>query len=113
MRSYLSVLLVLICVCPLIERQVEAQGHDRELEVQQAASAFIEAFSNLDWEPFRDSFAADATVFFPFPDVPRRANGKEEIEALFKSFFDDVRSATTEPPGLNIGSEGYKDSIAW
>ena len=72
------------------------------LDVQKAAETFVEAFNNLDWERFRHSFSADATVFFPFQGVPRRVNGKDEIETVFKSFFDDVRKQKPTPPHLNI-----------
>lgn len=81
------------------------------LDVQKAAETFIEAFNNLDWERFRHSFSADATVFFPFQDVPRRVNGKDEIEALFKSFFDDVRKQKPTPPYLNIEPKEMKTQM--
>jgi len=49
-------------------------------DIEQAATQFVMAFNNLDWEQFRTSFAEDATVFFPFPDTPRRADGMSQIE---------------------------------
>lgn len=70
--------------------------------VQKAADDFIEAFNNLDWERFRNSFANDATVFFPFYQIPRRANGRAEIEPLFKTFFDELRKRKPNPPYQNI-----------
>jgi hypothetical protein len=36
------------------------------LDVQEAVETFIEAFNNLDWERFRHSFSAGATVFSHF-----------------------------------------------
>ena len=78
------------------------------LDVQEAAETFIEAFNNLDWERFRHSFSAGATVFFPFQGVPRRVNGKDEIETVFKSFFDDVRKQKSAPPYLNIDPKEMK-----
>lgn len=71
-------------------------------DVQKAVVAFIEAFNNLDWEKFRLSFTDDATVFFPFPQVPRRAAGRAEVEAVFKRFFDAGRKQKPAPPYLNI-----------
>ena len=41
----------------------------------QAATAFLEAFDNLDWEPFSRAIAPDATVFMPFANVIRRLDG--------------------------------------
>jgi ketosteroid isomerase-like protein len=71
-------------------------------EVQAAAAAFVEAFNNLDWEKFRLGFTDDATVFFPFPQFPRRASGRAEVEAVFKRFFDEGRKSKAAPPYLNI-----------
>jgi ketosteroid isomerase-like protein len=53
-----------------------------------AASAFIAAFDSLQWGPFTSYFADDITMFFPFGDTPRRADGRAAVEARFKPFFD-------------------------
>jgi CubicO group peptidase (beta-lactamase class C family)/ketosteroid isomerase-like protein len=72
-------------------------------EVQSAAEAFIKAFNNHDWEPFRNSFADDATMFFPSATMAAaRANGRTEIEAIFKTLFDAARKRKDSPPYLNI-----------
>lgn len=71
--------------------------------VQQAVEAFLTAFRTLDGEGFLAAFAEDATVFFPFPDRPRRADGKAAIAAIFQSFFDRVRQQRpTGPPYLTL-----------
>lgn len=77
-------------------------------DVQKAVEAFIEAFNNLDWERFRVGFTDDATVFFPFPQVPRRATGRAEVEAVFKRFFDAGRKQKPNPPYLNIQPKDVK-----
>jgi ketosteroid isomerase-like protein len=72
-------------------------------EVKSAAEAFIKAFNNLDWEQFRNCFADDATVFFPSATMAAaRANGRTEIEAIFKTLFDAARKRKDSPPYLNI-----------
>jgi len=72
-------------------------------EVQSAAEAFIKAFNNLAWEPFRNCFADDATVFFPSATMAAaRANGRTEIEAIFKNLFDAARKRKDSPPYLSI-----------
>lgn len=73
------------------------------MTVQQALTAFLIAFRNLDWEPFLAAFAEDATVFFPFPDHPRRADGKTAIAAIFQPFFAQVRQQRPNgPPYLTL-----------
>jgi ketosteroid isomerase-like protein len=78
--------------------------------VQKAAESFINAFNNLEWENFRNSFTADATVFFP-SDIARRANGKDEVEAGFKAVFDEGRKNRNSPPYLNIKPMNVKIQI--
>ena len=70
--------------------------------VQKAADDWVTAFNNLEWETFRTSFTDDATVFFPFIQVPRRATGRTEVETLFKQFFDAVKKRKSAPPYQNI-----------
>ena len=70
--------------------------------VRKAAEAFLEAFNNLEWEKFSRSFSDDATVFFPFSQVPRRASGRAEVERVFKLFFDELRKRKPGPPYQNI-----------
>ena len=60
-----------------------------------AADSFIAAFDSLQWEPFRAYLADDVTMFFPFAQVPTRADGREAVEAVFSRFFEAQRSART------------------
>ena len=72
------------------------------LAVKKASEGFMVAFNNLEWETFRNSFADDATVFFPFWQVPPLANGRTEVEAVFKSFFDAQKKRKPNPPYQNL-----------
>lgn len=81
----------------------QAEKSDAELQrVQQAAEKFVDAFVNLDWERFRACWAADATIFHPFAELPRRLSGREEIVASFKNRFEDLKKQKPRPPYLNI-----------
>lgn len=115
MRNIIVVLLALASVThsAYAQRQTLAQTKTSGVDsgspdVQKAVDAFIEAFNNLDWEKFRLGFTDDATVFFPFPQVPRRANGRAEVEAVFKRFFDEGRKRKSSPPYLNIQPKDVK-----
>src|SRR5580765_1408432 len=57
-----------------------------------ALQTFLTAFAALDWEPFRHCFADDAVVFFPLVDHPERADGREQIERLFRVVFERART---------------------
>src|SRR5262245_22595923 len=49
-----------------------AAQQNQEAQVRAALTRFIEAFNNLDWEAFRGSLAADATLFNP--EIPEVSN---------------------------------------
>ena len=119
MRFILAIFLVLASVSHVAlsaqgqsaaQNKTEAAEADA-LAVQRAAEAFIVAFNNLDWERFRRSFSDDATVFFPFSQVPRRANGRADVEAVFKFFFDEVRKRKPNPPYQNIEPKDMKIQV--
>jgi len=79
-----------------------SKADSNSMAVQNAADVWVAAFNNLEWETFRNSFSDDATVFFPFVQVPRRATGRAEVESLFKQFFDAARKRKSSPPYQNI-----------
>lgn len=81
-------------------------------DVEQAVSRFLTAFDNLDWPVFRSCFSKSPTVFFPFPQMPRRVEG-EEFDKVFQDLFDSSRKQAaaqgkTTPPFLNIKPEDMR-----
>jgi SnoaL-like domain len=70
--------------------------------LQAAAERFVRALDDLDWEPFRASWASEPTVFFPFGDTPDRVTGLVPIEARWRRFFDEARARTPGPPYLHL-----------
>jgi ketosteroid isomerase-like protein len=72
-----------------------AKGGDA---IADAVQVFLAAFAALDWEPFRRCFANDATVFFPSVDHPERAEGREQIEHLFRGVFERARAGSVSGP---------------
>jgi hypothetical protein len=78
---------------------------------REAFEQFIKAFSGVDWEPFRASFAEDVTFFFPYLHgkwVPYRADGLEAVEAVFEPFFKDLRRRDGDSAHIHIVPEGVK-----
>lgn len=76
-------------------------------DVLAAAESFLGAFNRLEWEPFHAAFSPDATVFQPFGE-PFRNEGRGEVAAFFRSFFDRVRAARDGPPYLDIVPEDLR-----
>ena len=84
-------LLLLFALSP-----AKAQSGD-SLELANAASRFLKSFNEFDWPGFRNSFAKDATIFYPGWDERTRRQGKKEIEetwiALFPEFLDSANKS--------------------
>lgn len=53
---------------------------------------FLEAFRRLELESFMTYFCDDASVFFPFLRLPKKVNGRDDIELHFKEEFDSHRN---------------------
>jgi ketosteroid isomerase-like protein len=58
-----------------------------------AAAGFITAFDSLQWERFRSYLAEDMTMFFPFPQIPGRVDGRDSVEAIFGMFMRGQRES--------------------
>jgi len=69
-----------------------------EADVRAALALFLAAFENLEWERFRQCFDDTATVFFPAPTPPERADGRAAFEARFTEVFAQIRRAAAGGP---------------
>ena len=75
-----------------------AAAADPAAEVHAAVDRFLAAFENLDFPAFRACFEDDASVFFPAPEPPARADGRAAIEARFHEVFDSIRAGAKGGP---------------
>jgi hypothetical protein len=98
----LVALLALLAGCATANLPGSAQSGARlrseaadSTSAHRAAVGFIAAFDSLQWEPFRAYLAEDITMFFPFPQLPGRADGREAVERVFSRFMEAQREART------------------
>jgi hypothetical protein len=70
--------------------------------IRSAAERFLRALDDLDWEPFRTSWASTPTAFFPFGDTPERFTGQVAVEGRWRRFFEETRAHRPGPPFLNL-----------
>ena len=70
--------------------------------IRSAAERFLRALGDLDWEPFRTSWASTPTAFFPFGDTPERFTGQVAVEGRWRRFFEETRAHRPGPPFLNL-----------
>lgn len=64
-----------------------------------AAVGFIAAFDSLQWEPFRAYLADDITMFFPFPQLPGRVDGRDSVANIFGQFMRGQRARRAQAGG--------------
>lgn len=82
------------------------------IQVANTMTEFINVFSNLEWDKFTEFFSDSATAFFPpSAQYPYRANGKMEIERIFKKFFEATKNPNSSPPYLTIKPKDLKIQI--
>lgn len=78
------------------------------LEVMNAATKFISAFNYFRWQIFRESFADDASIFFPIWDYSSRVKGRKDFEKtwleLLPEFNDNPNkdSLTISPQNMMV-----------
>lgn len=104
-----------------IAQTQNGQGAD-SAGAHSAAVGFIAAFDSLQWEPFRAYLAEDITMFFPFPQLPRRVDGREAVETIFSQFMRGQREARARagrpmvqgltPRDLRIQMAGAQGAVA-
>jgi hypothetical protein len=70
--------------------------------IREAAERLLRALNDLDWEPFRASWASEPTVFFPFGDTPDGVTGQAAVEARWRRFFEETRARQPGPTYLNL-----------
>lgn len=78
--AFLSILLLVLVIDSNAQRKDTAA-------VKEAVDRFVKAFNALDWKPFRDSFADDASIFFPDWEWAQRRTGKEAVEKTWVEYF--------------------------
>lgn len=63
---------------------------------------FVRALTYGELDALENSFAADATLFMPFDELPRRIEGATAIRAAFAPYFSDLRASDQKPPYFKL-----------
>lgn len=101
---FVSLMICLLSLAASVQAKVPASGRD---EVADALTSFLRAFDNLEWDAFRNTFADDATVFYP-REFPARAEGRAQIEKNFQHVFEQIRMRASKPPYMEIQPRDLK-----
>jgi hypothetical protein len=105
--SYVAVVTLLAVSAASVVAQTsvtasQSKAAEDVVGIREAADRLLRTLDNLDWEPFRASWASDPTVFFPFGDTPDRVSGQLAVEARWRRFFEEARARRPGPPYLNL-----------
>lgn len=78
-----------------------------EAGVRAAMANFMDALNKLDGPRISACFAEDATAFVPVAQ-PQRANGRAEIDAIFRTYIDLQKGQTTNlvPEDMTVQTSG-------
>ena len=78
-----------------------------EADVRAAMASFMSALNALDADRIIGAFAEDATAFFPLSQ-PQRANGREEIAAVFRRYIEGSNGQPTNlvPQDMTVQTSG-------
>ncbi len=102
MRQIIAFFLISMLLCNhATTAQSRKSIKQDSLQVSQKLLSFVNDFNNLNWEPFRENFDENITVFLD-GDTTTLVQGRKGVEKLFKSLFDAVRSQKKGPPYLDI-----------
>lgn len=82
----------------------KAPANPKMASVEEALSAFLTAFDNLDWQAFRTCFSAAATVFHPAAPNIRRTDSPDQFERAWLGVFERIKNASgrTSPPYMAL-----------
>jgi ketosteroid isomerase-like protein len=84
--------------------QEKALTTEKTTSIEQALSAFLTAFDNLDWHAFRACFSGTATVFHPSAPNTRRIDTSDQFEKAWLGVFERIKknSGRTSPPYMRL-----------
>jgi ketosteroid isomerase-like protein len=95
------VIALLVVTCPLLLGTKVVFGQNDEEQIQEALSAFLDAFNNLDWERFQATFTDDATIFL----FDWQTAGRRDLQSSGFSVMEERRAMAAQrgsPPYLNL-----------
>ena len=98
----LLVAMPVVAETPAVARAPEAEAIGKVLD------EFIEALNTADLQRYVALFTPDATAFFPLSEVPLRLENKEQITAVFGTFFEGVRRGNPGPRYMNLAPADLK-----
>jgi ketosteroid isomerase-like protein len=105
-KKYLVVgfLVLTAAIVESVVAQEKTLANPKTASIDEALSAFLTAFDNLDWQAFRTCFGSTATIFHPAAPNIRRIDSPDQFEKAWRGVFERIKksSGRTSPPYMNL-----------
>jgi ketosteroid isomerase-like protein len=84
--------------------QEQTSANPKTASVEEALSAFLTAFDNLDWQAFRICFSNTATTFHPAAPNIKLIDSPDQFEKAWLGVFERIKksSGRASPPYINL-----------
>jgi ketosteroid isomerase-like protein len=103
-KKHIVVALLAMATSQTMVAQEQRSADPRTASVEEALSAFVTAFDNLDWQAFRKCFSTTATIFHPAAPNTKLIDSPEQFEKAWLGVFEKIKksSGSTSPPYMNL-----------
>lgn len=103
-KKHIVVALLAMATSQTMVAQEQRSADPRTASVEEALSAFVTAFDNLDWQAFRNCFSTTATIFHPAAPNTKLIDSPEQFEKAWLGVFERIKksSGRTSPPYMNL-----------
>jgi ketosteroid isomerase-like protein len=103
-KKHIVVGLLAMATSQAMVAQQQRSANPKTASVEEALSAFVTAFDNLDWQAFRTCFSTTATIFHPAAPNTKLIDSPEQFEKAWLGVFERIKksSGRTSPPYMNL-----------
>ena len=103
-KKHIVVGLLAMATSQAMVAQEQRSANPKTASVEEALSAFVTAFDNLDWQAFRTCFSTTATIFHPAAPNTKLIDSPEQFEKAWLGVFERIKknSGRTSPPYMSL-----------
>jgi ketosteroid isomerase-like protein len=103
-KKHIVVGLLAMATSQAMVAQEQSSANPKTASVEEALSAFVAAFDNLDWQAFRTCFSTTATIFHPAAPNTKLIESPEQFEKAWLGVFERIKKSSghTSPPYMSL-----------
>jgi ketosteroid isomerase-like protein len=103
-KKHIAVGLLAMATSQAMLAQEQRSANPKTASAEEALSAFVTAFDNLDWQAFRTCFSTTATIFHPAAPNTKLIDSPEQFEKAWLGVFERIKksSGRTSPPYMSL-----------